>query len=82
VTDAVYSLKLVNRWTGAVNSAWANTANWSCGQLPDANTDVVIPAGLVFYPNVTADVSCRSLRVQNGANVTVSGNARLLLTGK
>jgi hypothetical protein len=82
VNDLVYSLKLVNRWTGGSGTAWNNTANWSCGQLPDANTDVVIPAGLVFYPNVTADVSCRSLRVQNGANVTISGNARLLLTGK
>ena len=33
-------------WTGAVNSIWNNSGNWSTGSVPDASTDVIIvPAG-------------------------------------
>ncbi len=45
---AVYSSNCrTNHWTGSVSSDWENPANWSCGKLPDANTDVVINSGTV-----------------------------------
>src|SRR5205085_4644023 len=39
-----------NVWTGALYTAWENMGNWSCGTLPDANTDITISAGLPNYP--------------------------------
>lgn len=57
-----------NVWTGAVNNDWENTGNWSCGTIPDANTDVVIPAGTTI---VNVNTTIRTLQVLPGASVTV-----------
>lgn len=81
-TSPTYSLKITNRWTGAASTDWNNTANWSCGQLPDANTDVTINAGLPNYPVVLANVACRRLVVQAGANITIGAGVTLDITGK
>ncbi|MCW3109944.1 MAG: hypothetical protein JWQ09_4450 [Segetibacter sp.] len=64
-----YTLKFLNSWTGTVNNSWENTANWSCGSIPDINTDVVINSGTVL---VNSNVSIRSLKVNPGVNFTVS----------
>jgi hypothetical protein len=82
ITSPVYSLKITNSWTGAAGTDWNNTANWSCGQLPDANTDVTINAGLPHYPVVLVDVACRRLVVQAGANITIGAGIKLDITGK
>jgi hypothetical protein len=63
-----YSLKITARWSGAVNGAWENAANWTCGQVPDGNTDVLINAGRAI---VNSNVEVRSLRVSPSAGVTV-----------
>lgn len=75
---AVYILKITNTWRGTVNNSWQNPANWSCGQVPDAYTDVTIGtttvAGSIYPSNVTvgANSICRSLTVLPGGNtVTV-----------
>lgn len=65
----VFSLKFENTWTGGVNNAWENTANWSCGQLPSLNTDVIINSG---SPVVSSNVTVRSLVLRPGASVTVN----------
>jgi hypothetical protein len=70
----VYAIKFQNYWTGAVSSAWENVSNWSCGQLPDQYTDVIINAGPV---NVNANAVCRSLQAGNEAKVIVKQGARL-----
>ena len=64
---ATYTLKIENRWLGTVSNEWNNPANWSCGNLPDGKTDVVIRTGNVI---VSSNASCKSLTVINGA-VTV-----------
>jgi hypothetical protein len=74
----VYVLKFANRWTGGFNGNWENPANWSCGKVPDANTDVTIgtttiggstgPSNII----VGANSICRTLTVLPGGNtVTV-----------
>lgn len=70
----VYALKIQNTWTGTVNSQWENTANWSCGQLPDANTDVVISQGNVL---VSSNATIRSLTIASGATLTVATGFQL-----
>ncbi|MEO6231881.1 MAG: hypothetical protein ABJB11_14875 [Ferruginibacter sp.] len=76
VSSAIY-LQIANSWTGAVSSAWENAANWGCGVVPDANTDVIINSGTVV---VNSNASCKSLKVNPGASVTVSTGFKLTVT--
>lgn len=66
-----------NNWTGAVNTEFNNNGNWSCGLLPSANDDVVIPSGAPRYPvlssNLSPNVSIKNLIIQSGASLTLNG---------
>ncbi len=75
--STVSNIKFVNRWTGAANTLWNNPANWSCGTVPDANTDVVISTGTAVL-NVNG--SCRSIAVSAGAKFTASAGFTLVVT--
>jgi len=63
-------------WTGTVSSAWENPNNWSCGILPDANTNVTINSGTVI---VNSNVICRTLTVMPGVIFTVSSPFKLTI---
>lgn len=82
LTSPIFSLKIKNTWVGAVNTDWSTASNWSCGQVPDANTNVIIPSGLSRYPVVSASIACKSLLILTGAVVTVSQGNQLTITGK
>jgi hypothetical protein len=43
-----HTLRFSNYWVGGSGSAWENAANWSCGKMPDSNTDVIINTGTVI----------------------------------
>jgi hypothetical protein len=73
----IYTLKLNTSWEGNVSNVWENAANWSCGQLPDAGTDVVISSGKLNYPQVNASTSVRTITVNTSANVIVRTGATL-----
>jgi hypothetical protein len=66
-------------WTGATSQDWNTLTNWENWQLPDGNTDVVIPASVSSWPVFTGDLiigtHCRNL-ILNGTNshLTVTGN--------
>jgi hypothetical protein len=77
-----FVLKFASTWTGAISTAWENTANWSCGAIPDANTDVYIPQGKPNYPILTSNRSVRSIRQQSGTRVEVATGQKLIITGK
>jgi trimeric autotransporter adhesin len=72
-----YTLRFVNNWTGAVNSDWNEAGNWSCGQVPDGNTDVVIGSGSV---TLAANGICRSLSIATGATLTLAPGVVLTIT--
>ncbi len=76
VSSAVY-LQIANSWTGAVSTAWENPLNWSCSQLPDANTDVIINSGAVI---LNSNASCKSIKVNPGATLTVKPGFNLTVT--
>ena len=83
VVDNVYTsnsfyLQVANTWTGAVNNLWETAGNWSCGTVPDANTDVVINSGTPTISSNTA--TCRSIKVNAGANVNVMAGFKLTVT--
>jgi len=59
-------------WIGVVSSDWGDPANWAGNKLPDALTDVMIPAETPFQPFVSSNVTIKSLTLMNGAKVEVA----------
>jgi large repetitive protein len=70
----VFVLRFVNTWVGTTNTAWDNPANWSCGTVPDANTDVFINSGTVV---INANTVVRSLKTNPSVNITVAAGFTL-----
>ena len=64
-----FEIKFSNRWTGSVDNSWENAANWSCGTVPDLNTDVVINSGTIVMHSNTI---IRSLFLSPSVNFTVN----------
>ncbi|HSN61554.1 MAG TPA: hypothetical protein VLR49_11510, partial [Ferruginibacter sp.] len=77
LADVITTLKFENIWTGAVNNLWSNPGNWSCGLIPDGNTDIYISSG-----SVQLDINgiCRSLHVSPGVNFTINPGVSLTIT--
>lgn len=69
-----YQLLFQTKWTGAVDHNWGNAGNWSCGAVPDMFTDILIGTGEVV---IQSDAEARSVRVINGATLTVNEGATL-----
>jgi len=73
----IFSIKFGNTWTGAVNSAWENAGNWSCNQVPDLNTDVVITNGNVVLNSIG---NCRSVAINPSVIFTITAGNRLVIS--
>ncbi|MEP7111081.1 MAG: hypothetical protein ABI760_24000, partial [Ferruginibacter sp.] len=65
-------LHFKNEWVGSISTQWTNSANWSCGKMPDRFTDIIIKTGALSYPIISSDVQCRSIYLQKAATVTVN----------
>ncbi|MEP7164334.1 MAG: hypothetical protein ABI741_06555 [Ferruginibacter sp.] len=75
--SSIYLLNFSNTWTGTVNSFWSTPGNWSCGTVPDANTNVTINSGPVI---VTVNGTCRTLRLAPGISFTVNSGISFIIT--
>lgn len=75
----IISLKFVSYWNGFVSKAWEDPANWSCGNVPDANCDVVIQSS-PNSPEVNSNANCRSTTVNPGTTITVKAGFKLDVT--
>jgi hypothetical protein len=64
----VFKLKFTNSWTGAISNAWENADNWSCGMVPDANTDVLIATGTAV---ISSNTIIGSIHISAGAAAVV-----------
>jgi hypothetical protein len=62
-------LKFAEQWIGIANNLWEDTANWSCGTIPDPFTDVVINSGTIV---INSNVTIRSLKINPGVSLTVN----------
>ena len=71
------TVHLVNNWIGGSDTEWNNYANWSCGSVPDGNTDVIIKSGTVV---VGSNANCRSLKITPGVNFSVSPGVIFTIT--
>ncbi len=72
-----FSVKFSNTWTGAANTSWENPGNWSCGIVPDSNTDVVINSGIIL---INSNVTIRSLTLVPGVILNVNPDYTLTIT--
>jgi len=72
-----YSLQFLNTWTGASSILWNDPSNWSCGMIPDKNTDVIINSGTVV---LNTNTSIRTLIVQPSASLIISSGYNLTIT--
>lgn len=75
----VFTLRFANQWTGAVSSAWENPGNWSCGTVPDINTNVVIVSGLAPV-TISSNVTIKSLRLDPDVVFTVNTPYTITIT--
>ena len=71
----------VDKWTGTINTAWENTGNWSCGNIPDANTEVIIAGGLKNYPIIKSKAICKSIQQSPKTSLRVNSGFMLTITG-
>jgi len=72
-----YILKFAESWLGYASTAWENPFNWSCGVVPDSNTDVIINKGTVVLSSNTTVRSLIlnpfvSLNINTPYNITVT----------
>ena len=75
-------LRFKNIWNGNTSNNWFTASNWSCGTVPDNNTDVIIPNGLSRYPILTASTSIRSIRILTNVPVVINAGVNLNVLGK
>jgi hypothetical protein len=68
-------------WNGSISAAWENPANWSCGAVPDANTDVIISSPAPNYPVVSSMANCKSLTSSPGVSVKILSGFKLNVAG-
>ncbi|MFN5169971.1 MAG: T9SS type A sorting domain-containing protein, partial [Cyclobacteriaceae bacterium] len=66
-------------WTGASNSNWYNTGNWSGGAIPDRFTSIIIPSGTPNALTLTSDASVYDITINPSATFTISGSNRLFI---
>ena len=73
----IYALQFMNSWTGSVSTDWENSGNWSCGKVPDSNTDVILNSGTVV---LNSNVIIRSLKLNPGVQFINSTGFTLTIT--
>ncbi len=72
-----YLIRFKNSWLGLISSAWENSLNWSCGTVPDQNTNVFLSTGTI---TITSNAICRSLILSPGVIIHANPGAHLTIT--
>lgn len=75
------TLKFTAYWNGSTSSDWFNTANWNCGVLPHSNTDVIINAGVTYFPLINSNTTCRSVTLNKNTVAAILSGVQLILSG-
>lgn len=68
-------------WTGVSDSDWHAAANWSSGFVPVSGTDVVIPSGLLHFPEIANTADCKNLTIHAGASLNLGAGAQFTVAG-
>ncbi|MES2649965.1 MAG: hypothetical protein V4717_24020 [Bacteroidota bacterium] len=82
INGDTYKITFANTWTGTTSTAWEIASNWSCGTVPDVNTDVVIKSTAIRQPEVTTITAiCHSINATNASHVWIKAGAKLEVKG-
>jgi len=72
-----YENKLTNSWTGATDTNWDTTTNWSLGVIPTRSTNVLIPntinKPIAINGSSKSHIYINELILNSDASLTVSG---------
>ena len=69
-------------WTGALSSAWDNAGNWNACGIPDITRQVIIPnVSPNNFPVITGTASCKTIKIQTGATLTVGPTGSITVGG-
>lgn len=59
-------------WTGSISNAWNDPGNWNACGIPDITRHVIIPdVSPGSFPVITGAASCKSIKIQTGATLSV-----------
>jgi uncharacterized lipoprotein YddW (UPF0748 family) len=68
----LYTLRFGSTWTAGQGASWNNAANWSCGAVPNIQTDAIIQGGITPFPMVDIpNAEARSVILRTGAQIQV-----------
>ena len=75
ITVSAYSTELTKAiWTGnGGDSDVSDCSNWEEGKMPDATTDVFVPAYSSPKPNFTGTIQTKDIEIETGANFQIDG---------
>ncbi|MFZ4546025.1 MAG: GEVED domain-containing protein [Bacteroidales bacterium] len=78
-----YTVYFINdaTWNGISGTDWFTTTNWSYSSVPGTGINAKIPSGCTNYPVLTNNVTCRDLKIESGASVTINPLKSLTVTG-
>jgi hypothetical protein len=71
-------------WIGGAPGAetvWNNPVNWDDGRVPGQTTNVVIPDGVFFYPEVAGTYQCQDMEVKDGGTMNIGPGSVLNVLG-
>ena len=73
---------VIMQWVGGVvghETDWATAANWGCGNVPTVSDDIIIPAGTIYSPVLSAASTgfVRRMNISAGAILTLGSSAVL-----
>jgi len=76
---AALTVSSTNTWTGTTSNSWDVASNWSCGYIPTATSNVVIPSGTTLSPVVNSTTAvCNNLTINSGASMTFQTGSNVL----
>ncbi|GEO03165.1 hypothetical protein AAE02nite_08290 [Adhaeribacter aerolatus] len=58
-------------WVGTLSAEWGEENNWQEAAVPNATTSVIVPAGTLYSPVISADQAVASIQIADGATLEV-----------
>lgn len=71
-TSKTSVVRVLNIFTGLYDSLWENAGNWSCGFLPDENTEVLVMEQVPL--TINSNVTVRKIRIMYGVTTITQGH--------
>jgi hypothetical protein len=68
-------------WNGADSDVWIHANNWTPAAVPNATTQVIIPAVTTNNPTLNINVEIKTLTIEEGAVVNSPDDAQLIING-